>query len=183
MAEFNTQTFLRQASFGVIRILHAGTFAKRMGEFLAGLLTDTMVEGARQAMRFSLPLGDTPIDALPYMLRSFGLPFYSELYETTITRLRSAWDTHVVAGAQTMLEAEFAGIGLENPAVDTLGSLHLFGLLADNAEPDATWGTFDYNDGTVYGGQIDPIIARDINRLLRYFKPARVRWLGLTPNS
>jgi hypothetical protein len=154
--------------------------ALRTAGFLFGLLPDSLIEGVRQSQRFTMPLPETPVDALQHLLVLYGLPTYAEGYFSTLDRLRNAWLTHEVAGAQVQLEAELVSrCGLTDATIIPDG-LHAFSIETSDAAAYATWGSFNYGDGTIYGWQIDNDVAQNVLRCLRYFKPARILYTGLT---
>lgn len=160
-----------------------GEYEKRLTGTLASLPADMLADAARQVMRFTMPLPDTPVDALPYLLRSFGLPTYDESYWDTLDRLRDASETHAVAGAQAMLEREAVRCGLENPTISLPTMLHpgetpSYWIVADGIGEIAVYGEFTYGD-FIWGYQFGQ--SRNIRAMTKYFKPARERFLGVRP--
>jgi hypothetical protein len=158
-----------------------GEMAFRLTATVGGLLHDCMGDTARQIWRFSLPLYDTPVDALPMLLRHFGLPTYDETYAETITRLRDVWNTHQYAGAEVMLIAEAARCGITNPSIEIDTGPLGFWIKGDNVQGVMPkFGTFDYDDGTQWGYIADdPVHAKNVLAMMQYFKPAREYFRGL----
>lgn len=163
-----------------------GDRANRLTGVLSALPADMMAEAARLVSRWSLPLDESPIDLLPYLLRAFGLPQYEEPYFQTLARLRTYLDTHAVAGAQAMLVAEAELCGFTSPSIET-GPDSSFWLVS----PDIGTGTVVFGDGTLYGdpgafyGYLPTALGdndkarRNFLRALSFFRPARERFLGL----
>lgn len=161
--------------------MQSGEAALKTAATLAGLLPDSLSEGARQVSRWTLPLDDTPISALKYLIAHYGLPVYEgESYAETLARLRDAWDIHVRAGSLDMLITELERAGLIGPTIThddsgaplckAQGQMY---IEAYNIGPNLTWGDFVYGDGSNYGGQVDPPVARNVQRVLKWYKPAR----------
>lgn len=201
----NRDTFVRQAA--VMLRWALGERAHRLTSTLAGLLPDMIADAVRQAMRFTMPLlTDAPVDALPYLLRSFGLPTYEEIdsdtqYFATLDRLRAAWTTHETAGAATRIEEEAVTAGLTDAEVFTDQTLLPFpwrdGLL--DTDHESAFGIFSTDatappdigePGLVFGA--DAIVGaqgigarrwRNIRALMAYFRPARERFIGIFPPS
>jgi hypothetical protein len=172
----NIHTFLRHAA--VALRWARGERAHRLTSVVAGLLPDMITESVRLAARYTMPLVDTPLDALGYLLRDYGLPSYEETYAATLARLRDAWPTHEVAGARAMLEREAARCGLADPVV-VVEPESAFCLETTSATAPAVWGGFDWGDGTLLGSQIPQPAARNLLRMMRVFRPARERFTGV----
>lgn len=179
----NLATFIRYAARalrwarGPAELRHTGV--------LSGLLPDGVSEAARSIVRWSMPLVNTPEDAIPHLLRHYGLPPYAESYAATLTRLRDTWPTHEIAGAEDMLAAEAERCGITNAVItrdnDTDSA---FWIEGDNIDPVIpaydTAGTIYTGGGIVYGCQPPSNdVAKNLRSMIRYFRPARERYRGL----
>lgn len=173
-----------------------GERAHRITSVIAGLLNDAISDGARQVFRWTLPLPDTPVDALPYLLRDFGLPSYVEGYFATLARLRTAFATHAIAGSEAQLISEAVIAGLTGAGIE-LDTDSSFWFTYPDAGDELEYGdsgplTCDYDEengippngyAPIYGVQLTDDIAHNLRRLIAYFKPARERWNGVKPPS
>lgn len=172
-------TFVRALAAGSYRLLHAGEWASKLNFVVSGLLSDCKAETARQIMRWTLPLTDTPLEVVPYLLYQFGLPAYEESYAATMDRLRDAWPTHEVAGAKDMLDSQAVLCGLADASAEPDEPADFnFCIVTTDAGAVPTYGTFTWGDGTIYGEAVDPLVARNVIRMMRYFRPAGARWKG-----
>lgn len=160
-----------------------GERAHRLTSVVAGLLPDMIADAVRQIARWRMPLEDTPIDAIPYMLRAYGLPEYIETYWQSLLRLRNHIETHERAGAQEQLIEELERAGLANCSIVVYGGENAFWIDYPEAGAEILYdGSHLYGaPEIVYGSGIDPIDAHNVIRLMRYFRPARERWAGFVP--
>lgn len=174
-------TFVRYAAVSLRWAL--GERAHRLTSVFAGLLPDLVADSFRQVMRWSLPLFDTPVDAIPYLMQHYGLPPYDETYARSMARLRSFLDTHVNAGAEAMLiaEAEAAGFPAGTISIEPLPGIGAFAIVYTEADgvPHTFGDGTKYGDGTLYYYQISKTEAHNVRRLIEYFKPARDLFAGV----
>lgn len=173
----NRNTFVRYAD----RVLRwaLGERAHRLTSTLAGLLPDLRVDAVRQVVRWTMPLTDTPVDALPYLLQRYGLPSYVETYQNTLIRLRAYIDTHERAGAKAQLIEELNRAGLAVVNIDVDNTLSAFAVVyGAGVVPTYGSGPTYGQAGLIFGAQVTPTEARNTIRLMTYFKPARERWTG-----
>lgn len=161
--------------------------------YLSGLIPDSYAEGCRSVARMLVPLPETPRDALPHLLRAFGLPAYlvhdtstPTGYAATLARMgAAAWATHSIAGSVVGLEAELATAGVTTPTIvpDADPTVSTFYLTTPDASgPPQEWGGGTWGDGTCYGEYAVSQPARQgIRAVMEYFRPARSRFTGVTP--
>lgn len=180
-----TDTFVRAVAAGYYRFVWGGDAHLRMNGTINGLLRDTICEAGRVIGRWTMPLDDTPVDALQWLLYKYGLPAYEELtdvaaYFATLDRVRDAWDTHGNAGATVMLEAQALLAGLTDAVIVVLAAdTRQFWIETSDATPGGTYGPGRvYGEGRVYGAQIDRRLARNVKRAMRYFCPAGHQFAG-----
>lgn len=169
-----------------------GPRAAALTGLLAGLVPDMGADAIRQICRWLFPIdSNIPIDALPFMLRLYGIPAYDgESYHGTLARLRDAMMTHSRAGGVDMLAQELSRItGLDPAAFNVVPdppakfSIAVTeGGLAAKRKYGAAGAT--YGRGKSYGFQAPDIRwTRNVQRMMRYFKPARERFTGLEPDA
>jgi hypothetical protein len=150
---------------------------------ISGLGSDILADTARQVMRWSLPLEDTPEDALVYLLRDHGLPAYAEPYQQTLDRVRDFINVIPFAGSQSMLESQADLCGLTNSVVIPNLEDSEFSIAADNVGFMPRWGDpgLKWGDPIVWGNYVLPNTAKNLRSMLQYFRPARERYTGLSP--
>lgn len=156
-----------------------GEFAHRLTSVVAGLSSDTIADGVRQLVRWTMPLYDTPVDVLPILLRNYGMPSYTEAYAATMARLRIPWDVHQTAGSQSMLEAELERAGFVGATIETDVDSSFWVVYGNGATPTYGSGITYGTPGLVYGSQVTADQAHNVKRLMSYFRPAREFWRGI----
>jgi hypothetical protein len=160
-----------------------GERALRLTEAIAGLTPDTLADTFRQVMRWTLPLEDTPEDALVYLLRDHGMPAYVEAYQQTLDRVREFIDVIPYAGSQVMLTAQAAYCGLVNPIVVPDLPNSEFSITADNVGFMPRWGdpSLKWGDPNVWGNFVSVETGKNLRAMLSFFRPARERYTGAMP--
>lgn len=164
-----------------------GERAHRLTSLCAGLVQDCLADAVRQIGRWGHPTKDTPLDALGYLLRDYGLPQYIEPYATTLARVSNAWATHEIAGSKAMLEAEAAICGLAEPRVIPTPGPSIT-IETPSASAPLVWGNFFYSaPGNIleitYGGQLPKVMNHNLVRAMRWFRPAREWFWAVKPVS
>lgn len=178
----NRNTFVR---FAAVKLRWAvGEYSHRLTSVIGGLLPDLVADSVRHIVRWTMPLDDTPTDALPHLLRNYGMPTYIEAYAATMARLRAVVDVHQTAGSQSQLEAELARAGMPGATIEIDSGSSFWirwgdGTTPTYGEPGLTYGT----PGLVYGSQVSAADAHNAKRLMSYFRPARELWRGFLPET
>ncbi len=187
-------TFLRRTAYYVWRVApFSGDFGRRFTGIVHGLVPDSIAEAVRQAVSMVLPRkGGTPVDALPHLLKTFGLLGYpGEGYPSTIDRLLDAWNTHARGGTPGGVELELARAGFTGTMVEYPDTL----VLDPTAYTSDFWITFTVppvaNTGVVYGSGppvygefvygISGITSQEIvttKRIVQYWQDAGTRYRG-----
>jgi hypothetical protein len=160
-----------------------GERALRLTETIAGLTPDILADTFRQVMRWTLPLEDTPEDALVYLLRDHGMPSYVEPYQQTLNRVLEFIDVIPYAGAQAMLAAQAAYCGLVNPVIVPDLPNSEFSITADNVGFMPRWGdpSLKWGDPNVWGNFVSVETGKNLRAMLEFFRPARERYTGAHP--
>lgn len=172
----NRNTFIRFAA----RTLRwaVGEYSHRLTSVVAGMVPDALADATRQIVRWTMPLYDTPVDVLPYLLRNYGMPSYLETYAQTMARLRIPVDVHQTAGSKAMLEAELTRAGFVGATIETDINSSFWIVYGNGITPEYGTGLTYGTPGLVYGSQVTQAQAHNAIRLMQYFRPAREFWRG-----
>jgi hypothetical protein len=180
MAEVNNNTFSRLVAFSMRWA--RGELAHRMTSVVAGVIPDAIADGARQVMRAMLPLPGSMPDAVPSMLRRFGLPPYMPgviTYAAQLIRLQAALDTQAFAGSYAQMLAELVSIGIASPDIDTTGVEASGFFIATTDFTPTIVGSWTIGDDTSIGATATDVAkTRSVVQMLEYFKPAADRFEG-----
>lgn len=171
-----------------------GSRWERLWGLFAGVLPDAYREAVRVSARMMLPIDGVHPEAIPPMLRRFGLPAYlveSPLtapagYAAALARILDAWNTHAVAGSTAGMETELSRAGVAGATI-----VNITGTAAEGADfaisvPTSTAGaTYDggavFDDGTTFDRQVTATESQGIAAVIRHFKPARSLFRRLDP--
>lgn len=177
----NTQTWIRRNAAGVYRWA-LGELAHRMTSTVAGLLPDSVAHALWSIRRWGVPADDTPVDAIPILLRRFGAPSYDgETYVAALLRLRTLRAVQEIGGSVSQLIAEWLLVTDRTVTIREYESDRSFEVVdtGGGLDPVPTYGDFVYGDGTTWGGLYSGRPARRVRELLRYYRPARSRYRGI----
>jgi hypothetical protein len=156
---------------------------------VVGLVPDSLTEIGRQLARMQLPVEGTHPETIAYLLRRFGLPSYqaeqpytaSAGYLAVLARLRDAWATHAIAGSLAQLNAELVRAGFDADAEFVPeGDAGDFYLAAPSSGAPFVYDAgADYDEGNTYDRDVTPAQSQGLAQLIRYFAPARSRFVRI----
>ena len=159
---------------------------------LCGLTGDLLAEGMSLALKLAwIDHEESPDDVLPLIGSERGMPRYpGESVTSYRARLQDAWNAYTFAGAEQTIVSQFEHAGYPGTEIQ-------FDAAADGPNGEAapywsqfwvyfpytsghpvtgdgaTWNSFNWGDGTLYGLSVTVGFYQLIHGIVRKWKPTR----------